>query len=375
MHKLNYPKSTLEKTAFEAKYLESLPVDGLNAFLSDLFSLRPQLNQFLNLDFSSILLLPIDQLINLSTSLKAVLNDDEIAELKLICNYDYKDDRFISKLQPSISDFFMNNMVMATCYFCNIDYVNSYDLISDYKNTYDFYYRASYAELMEIEGIGTKSAQLIIHNRHNQPLNVVGLKKHQKQNLIDLKFKKKGSHFTLDHVLQKAEHPIASLSLYNLIPSCFNCNSKLKGSKEIVTNAANHFISPTSSDFNFSENIIFKIFFHNTTDSYLDIKTINDFVLDFEINPDGIDYENYINIFRLRARYKWHKREVIKLVLKRKKYANSRLVEISKVLKMSVAQVKSDVYGVEFFESEYDLDSLIKFKRDIAKGIGLQGVR
>ncbi|SDI12177.1 hypothetical protein SAMN05216466_12743 [Paraburkholderia phenazinium] len=36
---------------------------------------------------------------------------------------------------------------------------------------------------------------------------------------------------TLDHFFPKAEYPYLALSLYNLVPSCYICNSSLKGTK------------------------------------------------------------------------------------------------------------------------------------------------
>lgn len=39
----------------------------------------------------------------------------------------------------------------------------------------------------------------------------------------------------LDHFYQKAEYPLFALSLFNFVPSCQICNSRMKGSKEIET--------------------------------------------------------------------------------------------------------------------------------------------
>lgn len=40
---------------------------------------------------------------------------------------------------------------------------------------------------------------------------------------------------TLDHFFDKANFPIFALSLGNLVPSCYNCNSSLKGSKDFFS--------------------------------------------------------------------------------------------------------------------------------------------
>ena len=40
---------------------------------------------------------------------------------------------------------------------------------------------------------------------------------------------------SLDHFFDKARYPFLAISLYNLIPSCHNCNSSLKGSIDFYT--------------------------------------------------------------------------------------------------------------------------------------------
>jgi hypothetical protein len=45
---------------------------------------------------------------------------------------------------------------------------------------------------------------------------------------------------TLDHFFSKSDYPFLSLSLYNLIPSCYTCNSSLKGSRDFNKNEHLH---------------------------------------------------------------------------------------------------------------------------------------
>ncbi len=82
-----------------------------------------------------------------------------------ICN---KDNEFIKFLfdytdlqQSKIAPFFENNLEISTCYYCNIDFVNTYNTKNGKKNK-----------------------------------------------------------FTLDHYFDKSTYPYLALSLYNLIPSC-----------------------------------------------------------------------------------------------------------------------------------------------------------
>ena len=50
----------------------------------------------------------------------------------------------------------------------------------------------------------------------------------------------RGFRPTLDHYYDKASYPHLALSLYNLIPSCYSCNSSLKGKRDFFKNQHLH---------------------------------------------------------------------------------------------------------------------------------------
>jgi hypothetical protein len=50
----------------------------------------------------------------------------------------------------------------------------------------------------------------------------------------------RGFRPTIDHFYPKAEYPYLSLSLFNLVPSCYTCNASLKGSINFHTNPHLH---------------------------------------------------------------------------------------------------------------------------------------
>ncbi|MFU8647912.1 HNH endonuclease [Lysinibacillus sp. RSDA_15] len=51
----------------------------------------------------------------------------------------------------------------------------------------------------------------------------------------------------LDHIFPKSSHPLLSVSIYNLVPSCNTCNSSLKGADEV---SIEEFIHPYLEDIN-----------------------------------------------------------------------------------------------------------------------------
>jgi len=209
-----------------------------------------------------------------------------------------------TKFREHISKFFENNVEVHTCYFCNIEFINKF----------------------------TTNEEKI----------------------------KNG--FTLDHFIGKGDYPYLALSLYNLIPSCYTCNSKVKGKNEINT------ISPTSSSFNFDEKVKFKTFMKNEN---LIIESIEDFELSLKEDFSDI-YKQYMEVFELDGRYEYHKYKVIEMINKRKEYPNSRIKELAKLTQKTEEEVKQDLFGKYLFEDE-DLHKrpLSKLIKDISKELEL----
>ena len=223
--------------------------------------------------------------------------------IKEFFNYD-KSQGKLTKLQPKISTFFEDNVEVHTCYFCNIEFINKFK----------------------------KS---------------------------DGKFK---NGFTLDHYIDKGKYPYLALSLYNLIPSCYTCNSKVKGINEIDT------LSPSSSHFDFDKKVTFKTFMQNDN---LQIEEPKDF--DFLLKEDFTDvYKKYIDVFELDGRYAYHKTKVIEMINKRKEYPDSRIKELATLTQKTHEEVKQDLFGAYLYDAN-DLHKrpLSKLTRDIAKELGL----
>ena len=160
--------------------------------------------------------------------------------IKQLFNYDKSKSKTItpklSKLQPKISKFIEKELEIDTCYFCNIEFINKF-----------------------------KSS-------------------------ADGKFK---NGLTLDHYIDKGKYPYLALSLYNLIPSCYTCNSKVKGVDEINN------LSPSSSKFDFDTKVKFKTFMMNKN---LQINKEQDFALMLK-EDFSLDYKEYIDSLMLNERY------------------------------------------------------------------------
>ena len=208
------------------------------------------------------------------------------------------------KYQKHISDIFKEHIEIHTCFYCNIDFINVFK--STNKN-----------------------------------------------------FK---SGYTLDHVKNKNEYPHLALSLYNFVPSCYICNSKLKKEEDIGD------VSPTSATFDFDKKVTFKTFMQNDN---LQIEEPKDFTL--LLKEDFTDvYEKYIDVFELDGRYAYHKTKVIEMINKRKEYPDSRIKELATLTQKTHEEVKQDLFGAYLYDAN-DLHKrpLSKLTRDIAKELGL----
>lgn len=290
--------------------------------------------------------------------------------------------------QANIASFFMDNskqLKISTCYFCNIDIVNVFNSFSEYRDEHDFLKNISPYELellgVEKTDIDTVVGTIRLANKLDDVQDSTLSKKLEKafkavcvDSVNDINFKKKRNNFTLDHVLDKASHPLVSLSLYNLVPSCYACNSKLKGEESIVGNDYKSDLSPTSDQFSFHDDVKFSLLYKNGYSISNNVGSDN-FVLAFDYLKRKEDYKNYVDVFKLRQRYDQHKSLVFELTDKSVRYSKTYINQISKDLKIPFDIVQKDIFGKELFEGDIQERSFTKLKRDIARQIGIEGVK
>ncbi len=295
-------------------------------------------------------------------------NNVKYAELRKIFNYD--------KYQSQIADFFMKykeEMKLSTCYYCNIDYINAFTAYS-YKNELDFINNADQKSLEKIKSVGETTYQKIVQERPYCSIHEVRTKLKKKginhlSGIVDVIKKQQypvyveKNHFTLDHVIDKGTNPIVSLSLFNFVPSCYSCNSKFKRSEQFTVSVSDTHKSPTSSNFDFENDVILKALYATNEKNRLNINSIDDFEINFGDTRNT--FKDYIEIFELEGRYRFHKNIAFELLKKRQDYSDSQIKEISKILSKTEDEIKKDIFGKEVFEGELHEKPFTKLKRDI----------
>ncbi|PHR55997.1 MAG: hypothetical protein COA44_09005 [Arcobacter sp.] len=285
--------------------------------------------------------------------------------------------------QAQISNFFMQNndkLQLGTCYTCNIDFINMFDDIGDYQNSVEFCNEADAIELQKIEKIDEVQASKIIKIRNISLLTSISqlssvLTAEEIDFLNNMTLKQQYKHFTLDHFLDKGSNPILSLSLFNFVPMCYPCNSLFKRTLPIVVDKKKDcYLSPTHKDYMFDANVSFSYINHNPTSK---IDNVEDFQLKLAYKDDA--YKIHSRIFKLDGRYKAHKEIVLDLHNNSIDYSETQIKEFAKMSKNNTIEnrsnIKKVIFGKEIFDGEVQKIPLTKLKRDIAKQIGIDGVK
>jgi len=203
-----------------------------------------------------------------------------------------------------IKPFFENNLHIATCYYCNIDYINTYNTRSGKKNK-----------------------------------------------------------FTLDHYYDKGSYSYLALSLYNLIPSCYACNSKLKGVEEFTN------LAPSSYKFNFNKKVKFKLLLSDNCKN-LHIKSKDDIEIPLKENYSN-EYEKYIEVFKLNERYQAHKDIVFEMMQNAELYPESRLRELQELTGIPYQQIKKDIFNLIDDDVDLSKKPFSKLIKDISEELKL----
>lgn len=128
---------------------------------------------------------------------------------------------------------------------------------------------------------------------------------------------------SLDHYYDKDSYPFLSISLFNLIPACHNCNSKFKHTKDFYQDKHLH---PYEDDFNTRAKFEYTINDNNSQYSFFSKERI---ALGLRpLNQDDISTQKTIDTFRLEDLYQNHKDIVLELIQKREIYPDSYIDEL-----------------------------------------------
>jgi len=383
MIKINYPS---DRKALEDSYLKLFEkdIDVMQAQLNSVFKAK-KYEALRGVTIKKLLIGSIEELAKITdvfSRIKIPIKNRVL--LNKIFRYDLsvlkgEDKKSGSPYQPRIAKFFAKNkdlLSLCSCYFCNIDYISSFSVLHDYGTAQEFLQYASNAELKKLEGLSDASVEYIHRQRivdfefdDINSLNFPGGDAVIKEQLLNRSFDIEMSQFTLDHFIGKAKTPLVALSLYNFVPSCYVCNSKFKGSKDIIYKLDDAFLCATSTNFSFQDDVKFQLFYNN---SRLMIRNEKDFEVRLVPNRKHEEYMKFIRIFKLNSRYRVHKQDALDLILKHRSYRSSNIEAIARLTRKTTGQVKRDIFGVELYTDDDSKYSKTKFKKDVAENLGIK---
>lgn len=230
---------------------------------------------------------------------RSLINNPIFSELEDIFNYTRGYD-------GKIADFFMKwatKLEIRSCYYCEMAYVNTY----------------TYLE---------KTRWTTVQKRA----------------------------FDLDHFLPKGKCPCVALSLYNFVPSCQVCNSRIK--HDDLPNV--HYselenICPTSEKAKFDENITVRLRLRPTGKYLLSGR----YVYLRAKRP----YRQYVDFFKLNERYSFHKSEAERLKSLKDRYPKSHVKKIAKLLGYREKTVEEDIFQLNYLREKGRCFE--KFTRDL----------
>lgn len=162
---------------------------------------------------------------------------------------------------------------------------------------------------------------------------------------------------TLDHFVAKSKYPYFSMSLYNLIPVCYSCNSSFKGDIEFDFDDINPYEESMDDYIRFYANLSIN-------------KPINIHIKTKKLKKEA-KVKKYLDVFKLEPQYNYHVNQVEELVLKRLIYSEEYINDIkySKLndFKISEKKLREQIIGYTQEQLKINDEPLSKFRRDIVE--------
>lgn len=290
------------------------------------------------------------------------------ARLKSIFNYEV--------LHDAIAGFFMdanNEFNLSVCHYCGMAYINKYTVAGSVKEGLDFINTATASELkVKLRTKNDALAAKIVQGQPNWTVatfdNISNWKAPNKFQRT-FSFRRDLNHFDLDHVIHKDSCWLTAVSLMNFVPSCSVCNEKLKGTKVLgVGRMPSEELSPTSDKFDFDGMTEFMLL--PLPEQKMKGKMMNNvdkYKLDINTHGSAL-YERFVDLFHLRERYEYHKKEAVMWLDLKYRYTDNRIAMIANALHdptvFGFQRIKDDIFQTAMDDGNRAFG---KLKKDMLK--------
>jgi hypothetical protein len=186
------------------------------------------------------------------------------------------------------------------------------------------------------------------------------------------------SLFHFDHYFPQSIYPYFSLSYYNLIPCCSNCNMSKSNKKFLLKENIHPYIESFNDIAEFKiEKVNLLEFLINPNKNERLIKFNLELRAKYYSNQEYLTkLENYIKEFRIDKQYEHFNDVVAEIYLKSRYYHKSRRKELRDFFESENIRVSDELIR-RFILGNYTQDKdllkrpLAKFMKDIGKGVGI----
>lgn len=194
-------------------------------------------------------------------------------------------------------------------------------------------------------------------------------------NAYEVEHDRKKQQFDIDHFIAKIDCPLFTLSLYNFVPSCQICNSRIKQAGNYFADCDSEeleMLFPTSENYSYENVLRFRIvpnrglYTENNKrfDYFSEMK--DSFSIEFEKleKEKGDLYEKEANGFDIIRRYDYHKKEFLNYIDKKRKYPPSYFVSLARIRGVDEsADLKEAIFDDSFRNNEKQI--FLKIYNDI----------
>ncbi len=156
-------------------------------------------------------------------------------------------------------------------------------------------------------------------------------------------------HFDVDHFLPKTHCPIIGLSLFNFVPSCQVCNSRIKSSRTVGKTKSEWIkFSPVNASYDFDKYVTVRLRMHRGPDTSFRKK--GEYYIYFRCKNG---FRTEVDFFHLEERYEFHKMEAMRLKRLKAQYPLSARRKIAGMLGKTEAEVREDLFHKKFLKDNH----------------------
>ena len=171
---------------------------------------------------------------------------------------------------------------------------------------------------------------------------------------------------SMDHFFDKSNFPLFALSFYNLIPSCTNCNSTLKGTKKF---SLAEFVHPYLNGFD--DNATFSYKALDTDAAYGNSDNLRIYLKPKKGSSIERQIRNNIKLFELDEIYCQHS-DYVQELIKKKEISNERYLEILrhdtyKDFNLTLEDAYRLAFGNYFNDEDFQKRPMAKMTKDLVK--------